>query len=964
MKLVRVARSRLRFGDDARDRLRVERAQIALVRGEGPPERDGARPALLERGVVEERVRLRVQNLVRERRRLGRVAGVEADLAPLDPFEDPVEARRVHRLGQAVAHRLANERVIRDLDRARRVLLASDLRREHRGEEVLRPHPLEEGLDLLSSLEAEDCERARRVPAPARAEHRRDEDRLLDRRVELVGADEAEGVCEREALRRPDRENDRVVGRGGLELEVEADAKSLPEREPESAVHPRAEGGVDDELHSARFVEEPLEDDVVHRRDEAERVALRADVARDLIGPGGGERALAGEPGARVLRSGGGRGTRARRPGLGPRAGCGVGIEPHDDLRPEAAHLLGELPRSPRRLTEPERNVRRLPSRVLHPHHPTSRLDPANLPRVRAEDEDVPRHALDRPVLVDRAHQRLVRIEDDAVVGHVRDRTAVREGDDARRAPRAKNPVHAVVVEERTRATEARRGPLRERAHHLVEDGAAQRFERARLADEIEEPALVPLPRRALRHDLLGEHVERSDGRMDPIELPLRHAPDQRRALDELVARRREEAAARRPALGVARAADPLEERADDARRSDLADEVDRAHVDPELQRRRRDDGAHVARLQALLDHEAPLFREAPVVCPHALFPEPLGEVVGDPLRHPSRIDEDEGRPRFGDEGREAIVDLRPLLVRRDRFELRSRHFDPEVEVAPVPDVDDCAGKRAARQVPARRLTPDRAPDQEARRLFDRMNGRGETDPDRPPRRERVQARKREREMASALVAHQGVELIDDDRLHAPEDGPGAVGGQHQVERLGRRDQDVRDAAKDRRPRRGGRVAGAERGPDLRERKAELCGRRADPFQRRDEVPLHVAAERFQRGDVDDLDAFAIVVGRWVTPPHERVEAREEGRERLAGAGRSGDERVAPRLDLPPPTRLRRGGGVESAREPGANGGVKRRREGHDGTARALTASPRSPVDARGLVDPGSTAGVYARGRS
>ncbi len=50
--------------------------------------------------------------------------------------------------------------------------------------------------------------------------------------------------------------------------------------------------------------------------------------------------------------------------------------------------------------------------------------DLQDAPRRVAELEDVARHALDGEVLVERADERVVRLEDDAVVGDLRDRAA------------------------------------------------------------------------------------------------------------------------------------------------------------------------------------------------------------------------------------------------------------------------------------------------------------------------------------------------------------------------------------------------------------------------------------------------------------------------------------------------------------------------------------------------------------
>ena len=71
---------------------------------------------------------------------------------------------------------------------------------------------------------------------------------------------------------------------------------------------------------------------------------------------------------------------------------------------------------------------------VADPHHP--RLDPADLPGVRPEQEDVARHRLDRPVLVDGADERVVRLGDDPVVAGLGDRASRRRPRPAARSLR------------------------------------------------------------------------------------------------------------------------------------------------------------------------------------------------------------------------------------------------------------------------------------------------------------------------------------------------------------------------------------------------------------------------------------------------------------------------------------------------------------------------------------------------
>ncbi len=75
----------------------------------------------------------------------------------------------------------------------------------------------------------------------------------------------------------------------------------------------------------------------------------------------------------------------------------------------------------------------------------------------------------------------------------------------------------------------------------------------------------------------------------------------------------------------VAGATDALEAAADRARRLDLDDEVDRAHVDAELERRGGDDRAQFASLELVLDHDPLLAGERPVVRPHQFVEDLAG---------------------------------------------------------------------------------------------------------------------------------------------------------------------------------------------------------------------------------------------------------------------------------------------------------------------------------------------------
>ena len=82
---------------------------------------------------------------------------------------------------------------------------------------------------------------------------------------------------------------------------------------------------------------------------------------------------------------------------------------------------------------------------VAHPHDP--HLDLADLPRVRAEEEDVARHRLDGPVLVDGADEGVVGFGDDPVVAGLGDRAAGGDRGEARALAAAQLTVDRVAVD-------------------------------------------------------------------------------------------------------------------------------------------------------------------------------------------------------------------------------------------------------------------------------------------------------------------------------------------------------------------------------------------------------------------------------------------------------------------------------------------------------------------------------------
>ena len=442
-------------------------------------------------------------------------------------------------------------------------------------------------------------------------------------------------------------------------------------------------------------------------------------------------------------------------------------------------------------------------------------------------------------------------------------------------------------------------------------------------AHEVEEGVDRPVLAGGLGDDLLRQHVERGDGLLDAVEAAGADGADQGGALDQLVAGGGEELAARRQAEGVPGAPDALQEGADGAGRGDLADEVDGADVDAQFQGGGRDERAQVAALEPLLHLQAALLRERAVVAGDVLLADALGQVMRDALGQPARVDEDQRRAVAGDERGQSVVDLGPLLVRGDGRHLGVGQFDAEVEVALVAAVDDdAAGPTIVGAVLGGTLRPD----EEARDLVDRALRGGQADAGRAFVGDVVEPGDAERHVAAPPVADEGVDLIDDEGADVSQGGAGLGRREHQVERLGGRDEDVGRVLGDRLSLGGGRVAAAHGDADGRQLVAQLGGDGVDLGQRGLQVAMDVGPEGLEGRDVEDLEVVVEQAGLGLAD--QRVDAGQEGGQRLARPGGRSDQHVAAGADVRPAVGLGVCRGGEVAQEPGLDGGVEVAQDG------------------------------------
>ncbi len=420
------------------------------------------------------------------------------------------------------------------------------------------------------------------LPEPS-AEQRRSRQLGDDQVLQLVGFDQHQ-VGRRGLVGIGKVDDDAVVGPDRVDLQVALGADLLRERQAPGRVDPAAVGREDADPPVSDLVPEALDDDRLVGGDDAGRRLLLLQIGDEVGSRPAVEVVLARQH----LRVGG------------------------YGLAGEGADRLAELGRAPDSVTAPERDRAGDP-RGGGDDHPVAGdvLDP---PGRGAEQERLP-----RPCLVDHL---LVELADPAPVGEVDpveaaigDRAGVGDRQLAGALAAVDRAAGPVPDDPRPQLREAVRGVAAvEHVEHVLELLAREIRERLGGGDQALDLVDLPLVERRHRDEVLGEHVEGVLGDHRLLDLPLAHPPRDHRALQQVGAELREHAALGDLAEAVAGAADPLQPAGHRLRRLDLDDEVDRAHVDPQLQRRGRDQAGQLARLQQLLDVGALLVRQRAVV--------------------------------------------------------------------------------------------------------------------------------------------------------------------------------------------------------------------------------------------------------------------------------------------------------------------------------------------------------------
>ncbi len=231
-------------------------------------------------------------------------------------------------------------------------------------------------------------------------------------------------------MARRQRQHDRILGRRGLQLEIERAAEALAQREAPGAVDAAAERRMDDQLHAAGFVEEAL-----HRELVSASATRRARPSRRRGSRRSGARRVRAKPSSSISHA---------VVSVSPSSSFAETSSRRRDtacdsssLRPGASPsqngIVGGAPCASSTRTRP-RSTRRMRYDML----PSWKMSPARLSTAKS--------SLTVPIFV------RLRLEHDVVVGRVGNRAARRERGQARAAARAQHAVDRVAMQIGARA--------------------------------------------------------------------------------------------------------------------------------------------------------------------------------------------------------------------------------------------------------------------------------------------------------------------------------------------------------------------------------------------------------------------------------------------------------------------------------------------------------------------------------
>jgi hypothetical protein len=249
---------------------------------------------------------------------------------------------------------------------------------------------------------------------------------------------------------------------------------------------------------------------------------------------------------------------------------------------------------------------------------------------------------------------------------------------------------------------------------------------------------------------------------------------------------------------------------------------------------------------------------------------------MGYPLGHFAGVHEDQGGAVLARVLGDPVEHVGKLQPARHGFELTVGELDRHVQVAGMPAVDD-----------HRRLAVGMHAGEEAG--HDVQGPLGGREPDALQvaaglAHQAVQPFEAQGQVAATLVPRQRVHLVDDDGAYAAQHGPRRRRGQQQVERFGRRDQNVGRVLAHGGPFGGRRIAGADGDAQPGVAVTKPSRLVADFGEGHVQVLVDVDGEGAQRGDIENLGEAALT-GPGIGGSIGGIDGHQEPGQGLAGPG-------------------------------------------------------------------------------
>ena len=160
------------------------------------------RAAFFRRRIVQERVRARAQDFLRQGRRTAQVAAMEPDLTVLIAAQYFFQPGNIHEIMQAIVDSLFNQWMPGYLPFPCQVVLAGQLVGENHSHQIFRVAALELCGHFLSFVIAPDSEGRGGVPAPVGREHGRRQQCLGNRVPDAAGVQETSHILQGETVGR------------------------------------------------------------------------------------------------------------------------------------------------------------------------------------------------------------------------------------------------------------------------------------------------------------------------------------------------------------------------------------------------------------------------------------------------------------------------------------------------------------------------------------------------------------------------------------------------------------------------------------------------------------------------------------------------------------------------------------------------------------------------------------------